>query len=65
MKEYIDIFYNNQRLHSSLGYQSPAEVEAINSTPQALGKRGNSRPIGRRPPSPTLLPHCPFLEQAG
>lgn len=33
--EYIEVFYNNQRLHSSLGYCSPAEFEAINSTPQA------------------------------
>ena len=25
--EYIEVFYNNQRLHSSLGYVSPAEYE--------------------------------------
>ena len=33
--EYIEVFYNNHRLHSSLGYKSPAEFEAINSNPQA------------------------------
>jgi putative transposase len=26
--EYIEIFYNRQRLHSSLGYRTPAEVES-------------------------------------
>jgi transposase InsO family protein len=26
--EYIEVFYNRQRLHSSLGYRSPAEYEA-------------------------------------
>ncbi len=25
--EYIEVFYNRQRRHSSLGYQSPAEYE--------------------------------------
>lgn len=35
---YIEIFYNNERLHSSIGYASPAEFEAINSTPQPAQK---------------------------
>ena len=26
--EYIEVFYNRQRCHSTLGYQSPAEFEA-------------------------------------
>lgn len=35
--EYIELFYNNHRLHSSIGYYSPAEFEALNSNPQAAG----------------------------
>jgi putative transposase len=26
--DYIEVFYNRQRLHSSLGYRTPAEVDA-------------------------------------
>jgi transposase InsO family protein len=25
--EYIEVFYNRRRLHSSIGYKPPAEVE--------------------------------------
>ncbi len=25
--DYIEVFYNRQRLHSSLGYRTPAEVD--------------------------------------
>jgi len=28
LADYIEVFYNRQRLHTSLGYRSPAEVEA-------------------------------------
>jgi len=29
--DYIEVFYNRQRLHSSLGYRSPADFEAVNN----------------------------------
>ena len=29
--EWIEVFYNRQRRHSTLGYRSPAEFETINN----------------------------------
>ena len=29
--EYIEVYYNNQRLHSSLGYRTPRQFEAVHS----------------------------------
>jgi len=31
--EYVEVFYNRKRLHSSLGYLSPAEYEKLHDTP--------------------------------
>ncbi|MHB8744358.1 MAG: IS3 family transposase, partial [Sulfuricaulis sp.] len=28
--EWIEVFYNRQRRHSTLGYRSPAEFEVMN-----------------------------------
>lgn len=30
IKDYIEVFYNSLRLHSSLGYRTPIEFEGIN-----------------------------------
>jgi transposase InsO family protein len=44
--EYIEIFYNRQRLHSSLGYRSPAEFEKAqeerNDESNELGREASS-----------------------
>ena len=34
--EYIEIFHNRKRRHSSLGMQSPIEFEKMNSYPSAV-----------------------------
>ena len=33
--DYIEVFYNRQRLHSALGYRSPAEYEELHALRQA------------------------------
>ena len=41
--DYIEVFYNRQRRHSSLGYLSPAEFESKeNVATVCQQKRGNS-----------------------
>ncbi len=29
--DYIEVFYNRQRLHSALGYRTPAEVDKLSA----------------------------------
>ena len=38
--EYIEVFYNRKRLHSTLGYQSPAEYERIGLTKPSVHQIG-------------------------
>ncbi len=33
--DYIEVFFNRQRLHSTLGYLSPTEYEEMYALPQA------------------------------
>ena len=33
--DYIEVFYNQQRRHSAIGYVSPAEYERMNAVRQA------------------------------
>lgn len=44
--EYIEVFYNRQRLHSSLGYRCPVEYEQVcGNNSQAAGMRGSAPPL--------------------
>src|SRR3954452_989759 len=46
--EYIEVFFNRVRRHSSLGYLSPAEYEraGLSRRPPSVGK-SSSGPVGR------------------
>jgi transposase InsO family protein len=35
--EYIEVYYNNQRIHSSLGYQTPRQFEALDNERKSVG----------------------------
>ena len=37
--DYIEVFYNRQRKHSTLGYLSPATFEARSSTPSGVSTK--------------------------
>jgi putative transposase len=54
--DYIEIFYNRQRLHSSLGYRSPVDYEAQlmveNTAPYVSEKSGQDQISSRTNPTP-------------
>lgn len=46
--EYIEVFYNRQRRHSSLGYVSPAEFEQVDRHKQKLHRDQATKGTGKR-----------------
>jgi hypothetical protein len=53
--EYIEVYYNNQRLHSSLGYQTPRQfetnfnrvIDSRNGVPEVLNAASEDRALLR------------------
>jgi integrase-like protein len=52
--EYIEIYYNHQRLHSSLGYQTPRQFET-NFTQVIDSRNGSSEVLDAAPEDRALL----------
>ncbi len=55
--EYLEIFYDRQRLHSSLGYRSPMDVSSCQPLPDPSTYENGPMPLvgrrGRRLPAPS------------